>query len=176
MVLNVEPNAIPSIDALLSLPRDPATLIAAASRRFTIRHPDGEPYITRWVLLGSPALEDHDRSAPLSLYVHQIHTADGDRHLHNHPWAWSAGIVLAGAYTDRRALGGRRVHRAGDLNLFGPSDYHSVIDVEPNTFTLFAAGREIQDWGFLVDGAHVDHREYFKRPDARQMFHTEDSI
>lgn len=170
---------IPSLDALMAMPRDVATLVASARRKFTIRHPDGSPYITRWILAGSPALEDHDPSAPFSLYVHQLHTPDGDRHMHNHPWAWSTGLVLAGGYADRQLIDGverLQFHGPGDLNTLPLDRYHTVTAVERDTFTLFSCGREVQDWGFLVDGVHVPHREYLAGPEAQKMYHTEDPL
>lgn len=165
---------------MVEIPRNVAVLIAAASRKFVIRHPDGSPYITRWVLAGSPALEDHDPAAPYSIYVHQLHTPDPDRHMHNHPWSWATGLILAGGYTEwrldvwqRRSL---RTFAPGDLNRLDTQDYHAIVGVQPNTYTLFSVGREIQDWGFLVDGVHVPHREYFQLSDAVHMYHTEETL
>ncbi len=153
-------------------------LRALSPRRFTIRHPDGSAYITRWLLHGCPSLEEHDREQPWSAFIHELHTPDGDAWMHSHPWAWSVGIILSGGYTERRRTYGRLsveyTYRVGDANMLELGDYHSIIAVEPNTRTLFLTGREIQDWGFLVDGIHIPHREYFKRPDAVQMTHTED--
>lgn len=129
---------------------------------------DGSPYLTRRVLWGANALEHHDPSAPFSVFVHDIHTEDNDRHLHNHPWAWSAALVLSGGYIERRISGTRRLRR-GDLNVFRPDDYHSIVAVEPGTRTLFLCGREEFSWGFLVDGVHVPHGRYLARPGAHHM-------
>lgn len=141
----------------------------ATHQVWQLQHPDGTPYLTRHVLWGANALEDHDPTVPSSAFVHEIHTADADRHMHNHPWAWSASVVLAGGYTEMRGGPGleyTRAHREGDLVLFRPDDYHRITTVEPGTVTLFLCGRETHNWGFLVEGVHVPHAEYFKRADC----------
>lgn len=140
-----------------------------------LQYPDGAPYLTRRVLWGANALEDHDPIAPSSAFVHEIHAPDGDRHLHNHPWAWCASVVLSGGYAEERDSSGERAalwHRAGDLVTFRTDDYHRIVAVEPGTVTLFLCGREVASWGFLVDGVHVPHREYFERADAGPAYRT----
>jgi hypothetical protein len=115
-------------------------------------------------------------SVPSSAFVHEIHTPDGDRHMHDHPWEWSAAVVLSGGYTELREDGGlfgheamyehELTHAVGDLNTFFRGDYHRITHVDPDTVTLFLCGRESHDWGFLVDGAHVPHKEYFASRDG----------
>lgn len=138
-----------------------------------LQHPDGSPYLTRSVLAGDDALETHT-GAPYSVFHHRIHTPDADRHCHDHPWIWSVALVLTGGYTERRDIGGSynfRSYGVGDLNVLRPGDYHSIIDVLPDTTTLFVCGREARRWGFLVDGRHVDHSDYFLRDDVQCMTH-----
>lgn len=138
-----------------------------------LQHPDGSPYLTRSVLAGDDALETHT-DAPYSVFHHRIHTPDADRHCHDHPWAWSVAVVLAGGYTERRATASTdvyytRSYAVGDINILRPADYHSIIDVLPDTETLFICGREARDWGFIVDGVHIPHAEYFRRNDVQCM-------
>lgn len=143
----------------------------AALSVWQLQHPDGAPYLTRSVLAGDDALETH-ADAPYSVFYHQIHTPDADRHCHDHPWIWSIAIPLTGGYTEKRDMGGiynYRTYRVGDLNVLRPGDYHSIVDVLPSTTTLFICGREARDWGFLVEGRHVPHGEYFKRDDVQCM-------
>lgn len=148
--------------------------------RWSLVHPDGSRYLTRSVLWGADCLDNHDPDAVSHAFVHQIHMADGDRHMHNHPWAWSVAVVLSGGYTERRYQQGwtpsgmhswevSRTYLPGDVNILRPDDYHSIASVLPNTVTLFLAGRETHDWGFLVDGVHVPHRDYMQRSDAQAM-------
>lgn len=158
--------------------------ILAAARfapRWTLFHPDGRPYLTRTVVWGCDCLETHDPEAPFSIFIHEIHSADGDRHMHDHPWRWACAMPLSGGYTEDRARNGGPESAAharfgvrygvGGINILRPGDYHSITHVEPGTVTLFLAGREAQDWGFLVEGVHVPHAEYFKRPDVQCMTH-----
>jgi hypothetical protein len=134
-------------------------------------HPDGSPYLTRYVLWGDDALETHAGAAH-SAFVHHIHGPDSDRHMHDHPWSWAVSVILSGGYKERRPYGDAprlRTYSPGDLSVLRPGDYHSIVAVEPDTWTLFLCGREISDWGFLVDGAHVPHADYFTRSDAQHM-------
>jgi hypothetical protein len=135
-----------------------------------LSHPDGSPYLTRHVLWGCDCLENHNQSVPSSGFIHEIHTPDSDRHLHDHPWEWAIAVVLAGGYREHRGTVAHK-YNVGDLNILRPGDYHSIVAVEPNTVTLFVCGRENYDWGFLVEGRHVPHREYFLRDDAQHMTH-----
>lgn len=146
--------------------------------RWTLFHPDGRPYLTRTVVWGCDCLETHDPEAPFSIFLHEIHSADGDRHMHDHPWRWACAMPLSGGYTERRPAsreGGpgeiETRYGVGDCNILRPGDYHSIVDVQPGTVTLFLAGRECSDWGFLADGIHVPHAEYFKRLDVQHMTH-----
>jgi len=167
---------------VITIPEALRLLRFAARETWQLRRLEGmiaTPYLTRSVLWGMNALEDHDPSAPSSAFVHEIHTPDGDRDPHNHPWSWSAAVVLSGGYTERRYStwwqrtdGGDGIemsHVTGSLNTFKPHDYHRITHVEPDTVTLFLCGRESHDWGFLVDGVHVPHKQYFASRDGAGM-------
>lgn len=154
-------------------------IMIGASLPYVIRHPDGSPYITRYLLWGSPALGDdgHDKDQAHSAFIHLLHTPDPDRDLHDHPWAWGFSLILSGGYVEKRYGGAGTSHlkryRAGDRNSLEPGEYHSLVSVEPNTATLFIAGREIQDWGFLLpDDKWVDHRTYLAARPANGFTHT----
>lgn len=160
------------------------SLSLKAAKTYDILNPDGSPYITRHVLWGQPALGDngHDRGPRNSAFIHRIHTADSDRHLHDHPWAWGIGVILSGGYTERRWEVSRcssfgkvieNVYRPGDVNVLRHGDYHAVHRVERDTVTLFLTGPIIDDWGFLVDGARVPHREYLAARPENRFTHTE---
>lgn len=145
--------------------------LASTCPQWVLQHPDGSRYLTRTVLAGDDCLNNHN-GAPVHMFLHDIHTADGDRHLHNHPWRWSVAVILSGGYTERRRLWGielRNTYAVGDVNILRPGDYHSIISVLPDTRTLFIAGAEVNDWGFWVDGIHVPHDEYMRRSDAQAM-------
>src|ERR1035441_2107387 len=61
------------------------------------------------------------------LYIHHICGRDHES-LHNHPWKWSAALVLAGWYAEDRATMAqqivRRVVHAGRVNLISKSTFH----------------------------------------------------
>jgi hypothetical protein len=82
-------------------------------------------------------------------------------------------LILRGGYEEQVVL--PRVsathlfyytHRPGQISriAFGPRNYHRIVHVKPNTWTLFFAGRRSRDWGFLVDGRHVPCRTYLGLP------------
>ena len=97
-------------------------------------------------------------------YLHRIVRADPDRHVHNHPW-FARCYVLWGGYSELVvcAVTGEqfvRFHRRGDVNELRLDEYHKIVDVEPNTWTLVIGSRRVRRWGFLVDGKHVDADVY----------------
>ncbi len=122
---------------------------------YTIKSIAGDPYLTRTLL---------PRVAGRRPVLHRIHRADNERHLHNHPWATATFRILAGGYTEERLVDGaivERVLRPGDENDLTASTFHRVRDVLPGTWTFGLLGERTQDWGFLVDGVFVPHKEYF---------------
>jgi len=128
---------------------------------YVIRGVDGSPYITRSI---GPRLSG---GRPI---LHRLHRPDADRHPHNHPWRRARFWILNGGYLEERASpGGRgpavlRWFLPGDANDFAADTYHRLIEVLPDTWTFGVAGeRTDEEWGFLVDGAHVPHEEYFAR-------------
>jgi hypothetical protein len=109
---------------------------------------DGRPYLRRYLVA---------RAFGCELYLHEFLTADGERHLHDHPWAWSASLVLAGGYVEQvlRHLDGYagpvtalRAHDAPGFNWVGQG-FHRIHALTPGTWTLFAVGPRRRMWGFL---------------------------
>jgi hypothetical protein len=122
---------------------------------YTIPGFDGSPYITRTLL---PRVGEH------RLLLHQIHRADADPYLHNHPWRTARFLILSGGYVEERLTGGFIVERMllpGDWNEIDADTFHRVREVLPNTWTLGIVGERCQDWGFLVDGVLIPSAEYF---------------
>ena len=124
---------------------------------YTIPGFDGSPYLTRTCL---PRLNDH---RPL---IHQIHRADADPYLHNHPWGTASFLILSGGYVEERLTPEGVVTRelkVGDTNDLNASTFHRVTSVLPDTWTFGIVSDRVQGWGFLVDGKLVPSREYFAR-------------
>ena len=112
--------------------------------------------------------------------LHHFHRDDSDRHLHNHPFRWSASFVLTGSYTEERLSEEARevtniFRRFGALvqdevlsefrrvrwfNFITDRDYHAIKQLHGDVWTLFITGDRVQSWGYFVDGEHVDSDAY----------------
>lgn len=114
------------------------------------------------------------RSRTPAVFLHRTFRADPGRDVHNHPWPWAGTFVLwggyvqlikerlpTGYYSERFVRVDRWTwHRDG----FYPNQYHRIVSVKPNTWTLFVTGPRLRDWGFLVRGAHIRWRPYLGLP------------
>lgn len=118
---------------------------------------EGMPYLERyWV----------GAAFGVTVYLHRFLRPDEERWLHDHPWRWSAGLVLSGGYVEERlshwdpAVGycvAIREVRPGRLNVLGAGAFHRVAHVRPGTWTLFVTGRRCKGWGFLSRGLSISH-------------------
>ena len=121
---------------------------------------DGSPYLTRIL---SPRIFGY------RVFLHHFHRPDIDQHLHNHPWKWAASLILNGSYTEERLEGvyGTQAitftQKVKRFNLLRDTDYHKVLELHGDVWTLFLTGPRIQDWGFLVEGQHVPWTEYLMK-------------
>lgn len=116
---------------------------------------DGSPYLSRFYLLrkSKPGDDDDARDRPLSVYLHYFHRGDEDAELHNHPWGFSFSVILTNGYIEERWIKNeivKRVLRPGSLNILRSNDFHRVDlrNPEQGAWTLFFAGKRVQDWGF----------------------------
>lgn len=139
-------------------------------------HPDGAPPFDMY---GNPrpgaTFEDGDSWRP-QLYLHKFHRGDDDQELHNHPWAWSVSLILAGGYAEERRVevspGVHRVVARGilpfSLNVIRGNDFHRVLLVERDAWSLFLAGPKTQGWGFWnrKSGEFTPWREFLARKRA----------
>jgi len=94
-------------------------------------------------------------------FLHHFFRGDADEAVHNHPWSWSASLILTGGYREDRwdpeqkALG-TRYFFPGDVNVIRRDDFHRVTLLTPERgcWTLFLATGRVEeksdhDWGFL---------------------------
>jgi hypothetical protein len=93
------------------------------------------------------------------LYIHHICGQDHEA-LHNHPWRWSAALVLAGWYAEDRATTtnqvARRILRAGRVNFISQSTFHRIDHVRPKgAWTFYIHGPRAQRDGFLIKTGEV---------------------
>lgn len=119
----------------------------------------GDKYLTRYIIARTPFFR---------VFLHQFHGPDPDRHVHNHPWK-AVSWILTGGYLEwldspHSSHIEPRFHEPGDLNWLEEDEYHRIVAVKPGTWTLVFGGPYFRDWGFLVDGKHVDWREYLGVP------------
>lgn len=110
---------------------------------------DGSPYLTRILF---------PRVFGIRPMLHHFHRPDGDRALHNHPWEWAFSIILAGGYTEERRLDAEselygeartEVREVRRFNVLSGADYHRVVELKGDTWSLFVTGPRAQGWGFL---------------------------
>ena len=85
------------------------------------------------------------------LYLHRFVTSDGERWVHDHPFAGLA-VVLSGGYAEEvlPALGAEpRAFLRRWFNWITARKLHRISSVLPNTWTLFIHGPHRNKWGFL---------------------------
>lgn len=108
-------------------------------------------------------------------YLHRFVSSDDERAVHDHPWSWSASLILVGGYLEERVryLVGpgdgwksdmRRMF-PGRLNIIRARDFHRVIKPKPDTWTLFCHRYWSKEWGFLerADDMLIYHQPYESR-------------
>lgn len=88
------------------------------------------------------------------VYIHHICGRDHES-LHNHPWKWSAALVLSGWYTEERATAASqivtRILSVGRINFISQGTFHRIKDVSPKgAWTIYVHGARAQRDGFLV--------------------------
>ena len=66
---------------------------------------------------------------------------------HNHPWEFCWGLILNGGYTheyhDGDGVCKTATFRPGDVNFMLHSRYHRILELEPDTYTLFFWGPDV---------------------------------
>ena len=115
-----------------------------------------EGYIRRFLI---------KQSSTLDIYLHRYSGSDGDRWLHDHPWQYAFGLPLLGGYVEERLTcfdsdQGLRTHRRvvlpGHINVLHHRDFHRIIHVYPETWTLFIGYNRMKEWGFIRE-VHNGH-------------------
>lgn len=107
-----------------------------------------QPYLERYYM---------GQAFGLTFYLHRFVGVDPDEGAHNHPWHAMA-ICLAGGYREARVTtlcpidGWQQIYRIirpGSFNRIRVSDFHQIVEMKPNTWTLFIHGQKRAGWGFL---------------------------
>ena len=94
-----------------------------------------------WARIGTPTLPA-DVEEAMSLWV--LFGPDS-RSPRTQPGGWYSTVVP---------------HEAGSVIRRGATDYHRIVAVLPNTWTLVWFGRKRKSWGFLTENGKIPWREY----------------
>lgn len=162
-------------DRLLVRGCEAASRLALSSQTFTTA---GDAYLSRYYLIRKtkktdPTQDDELTGWPVSVYLHYFHRGDIDDELHNHPWGISFSLVLTNGYIEERWTGRsitKRTLRPGSINILRSDDYHRVdlIDPRRGAWTLFIAGKRVQDWGFWHPAIRPEFVPWKKFVDERE--------
>lgn len=118
--------------------------------RFVITGLDGNQYLIRWTLVGTPWF---------SVMLHKFLRSDADRCLHDHPWGF-VSVILSGGYYEETPEG-KFWRRPGSV-LFRPAKWRHRVFLEVRErivggrlfvytvkpWTLVIRGRRSRTWGF----------------------------
>jgi hypothetical protein len=125
----------------------------------------GQPYLTRWVLLGTRFGEGR------KLFLHYFHQSDYAGALHDHPWPfvslliWPGYFEHEGSYVQPPMIyhgGATRVwHRPLSI-LVRPALWRHRVEILPGRgcWTLVATGRKARSWGFWCPSGYRPWREH----------------
>jgi hypothetical protein len=149
-------------------------------------HADGDPYMRRYWLMPRWLLQElrenpYDASTtyykpkrwvPFSLRIHQIVTADYDKHMHDHPWSFLS-LVLRGWYVEARPIttepcfSGYQDEASfiedrtpGTVAFRRATDRHRILQVSFDCWTLVVLGPKRHWWGFFTPAGKIHWKEY----------------
>lgn len=126
----------------------------AGRKRVILDRESRSPYLNRYYLL----LKDR-KKFPFNIFLHQFLRSDPDD-LHDHPFGY-ATLILKGGYWEwvplfdelsGNIVGEKKVWRgSGHFRICRAESYHR-IELEPgiDCWTLFIAGPQKREWGFLT--------------------------
>lgn len=116
-----------------------------------------EPYLVRYYL---------GTFFGITFFLHRFDGSDGERNVHDHPWAWAKSFILKGGYEEELLIGfdinkgwiSKKINRRWYNNI-KPNTFHRISKTIPGTYTLFIHGKKIKTWGFLrqIPGGVIYH-------------------
>lgn len=127
----------------------------AVMEKFIIRGKAGDPYLIRWRIVHTPYF---------GVLLHKIIRPDEDPVPHDHPWSF-ATLILRGGYTEEVMTDAwYRIDKwgIGSVHRFKRGMYHRILALRGGgpCWTLVLTGPRRDSWGFLVNGVHVNWKEY----------------
>lgn len=110
----------------------------------------------------------------IAVRIHHIADIDRDLALHDHPWSFIS-VVLRGSYCETRPV--RRspcflpepvgvedftynFRTTGSIAYRRATDRHRIVDVRPDTWTLFITLKKVQWWGFYTLRGKIYYKDY----------------
>lgn len=103
----------------------------------------------------------------LKCRLHWTKLPDQERHLHNHPCE-NTSVILCGGYEESVLSSGFDwvfTRKKGDVIHRNATDYHALVNVtQAGCFSLWFMGKEVNNWGFSVDGKHINAKDYLNPP------------
>ena len=109
-----------------------------------------------------------------AFYIHKIHKADKDPHLHSHPWNF-ATLTLKGSYVEKHlstdVFGEMQdVERVKKTFSFATADrnyFHKIEEIlDGPVHTLFVTWGRHKNWNYLVNDVKIESNTY------RQLKHS----
>lgn len=148
-----------------------------------IKRGPGMPYLERYFLF---------KRFGFTCYLHRFVEPDRDEEVHNHPFS-ALAICLAGWYMEQRlsdadfykvsarkeAAKWRKV-KPGSFNFIRAGgllkgDFHRIVDLRRNTWTLFIHRERVSSWGFLRFRGGVWCFDHYKRA-IEETFGTKEAV
>lgn len=129
------------------------------SKAKEIRSRKGELHFERFAVVELPFF---------AIYIHRIHKADKDPHLHSHPWNF-ATITLKGSYLEKYLSTDlfcenqevERLKRPGSFATANRNYFHKIEEILDGTvYTLFVTWGLSKEWHYLVNGSRIESMTY----------------
>lgn len=125
-------------------------LLEKMGRKYTLVHFDGEIVVHKYCVLYNE-LPGYDKWFP-NIYIHHFvskHAVDGEDFNHVHPWN-TLSVILKNGYKEVR--NGKNIERkAGSVMFQKHTETHSIVEMIPDTITLFAHWFKKHDWEFRLN-------------------------
>lgn len=124
-----------------------------------IRSRAGELHFERYAIVEFPFF---------AIYIHKIHRADKDPHLHSHPWNF-ATVTLKGSYLEKYLSTDlfcekqevERVKRSGSFAVANRNYFHKIEEIlDGPVHTLFVTWGFSENWNYLVNGVRIESSTY----------------
>ena len=124
-----------------------------------IRSRAGELHFERYAIVELPFF---------AIYIHKIHKADKDPHLHSHPWNF-ATVTLKGRYLEKYLSTDlfcekqevERLKRPGSFATANRNYFHKIEEIlDGPVHTLFVTWGFSKNWHYLVNDSRIESSTY----------------